>query len=64
MTHPVPNIKLLGLELKEKPSFAKTMKGKHINVSPDGKIATGAGVYGGYTILSDAPLMKKGLNRF
>ena len=33
-------------------------------MSPDGKIATGAGVYGGYTILSDAPLMKKGVNRF
>jgi len=28
-------------------------------VSPDGKLATGAGVYGGYTILSDSPLMKK-----
>ena len=64
MTHPLPNVKLYNLELKEKPSFTSSHKGKHINISPDGKVATGAGVYGGYTILSDSPLMKKGINRF
>ena len=53
MTHPLPNVKILGLESESKPTFNQSLKGKHINVSPDRKLATGAGVYGGYTILSD-----------
>lgn len=58
ISSPNLNIKLSKLEpLPLRQSFDLKHKGKHIKISPDGKIATGDWMYGGYSVISPKPLI-------
>lgn len=57
LSTPNLNIKLSKLDpLPLLQSFDMKHKGKHIKISPDGKVATGERMYGGYSVISPKPL--------